>query len=278
MSDYDFPWSKWYENRYVLKTKWFTDIRQDGIYRSLLGHYLESGPLPIDDDELRGICRNMPKDEWEQWWPKIRDRFFFEKNGRLHNKKADEVRHDQRAGTGKKSKAGKAGAEARWGKKDGEGGAGGGEDKAPAAPAPKPTDDTKPAVDAYNEAAAKYSWPRCDKFTEARAKKLKVRLKDCGGLVGWQAALEKMAASDFLMGRTARDEEHKNWKPDLDFLLKESSFTKLMEGKYDNRGKSGPTGPSGGDVSIGKGSVPTDDERRRVIAEAARSSFMGTRS
>ena len=40
------------------------------------------------------------------------------------------------------------------------------------------------------------------------------------------------------MGRLERGDSHKNWKPDLEWLLKSSNFLKVIEGKYDGSGKS----------------------------------------
>ena len=76
------------------------------------------------------------------------------------------------------------------------------------------------------------------KLTDARKKHLAARLRDCGGLEGWSAALAKVEGSGFLLGRSGG-----NWKADFDFLLGETKFTKVMEGAYDdnpgNRDKGG---------------------------------------
>lgn len=60
---------------------------------------------------------------------------------------------------------------------------------------------------------------------------LKARLKDCGGIEGWQKALEMVAKSPFLMGKNGQ-----GWRADFDFLMKKGKFLKIMEGGYgDNR-------------------------------------------
>ena len=105
---------------------------------------------------------------------------------------------------------------------------------------PKPDDDYKTAIEAYNGFAAQHEWVTCQKITDARKGRMKARLKDAGGLDGWGLALEKSTNSEFLMGGTGS-----GFRLSLDFLLQESSFTKLMEGFYDTRRNNGsnPTPP-----------------------------------
>jgi len=91
--------------------------------------------------------------------------------------------------------------------------------------------DLSQAVSRYNDAAAKAGWPQVQKLTPNRSKQLRSRLKDCGGMDGWETALRKAFASDFCRGRTP-----KPWAGfGFDWLVKASNFTKLMEGNYDNR-------------------------------------------
>ncbi len=66
------------------------------------------------------------------------------------------------------------------------------------------------------------------KLTSKRRASLNARLEDCGGLDGWRSALAKIRGSPFMLGKNDR-----GWKVDFDFLVSESGFTKLMEGKYD---------------------------------------------
>lgn len=85
------------------------------------------------------------------------------------------------------------------------------------------------AVRLFNLLAVELGLPVVQKITEARRAKLSARLRDCGGIEGWKTALEKISQSEFLRGGNDN-----GWRVDFDFLIKESSFTKLMEGKYDN--------------------------------------------
>lgn len=85
------------------------------------------------------------------------------------------------------------------------------------------------ALDAYNAMAAKTGLAKAQRLTDTRRKQLAHRLQECGGLTGWQMAMDQVAASDFLTGKV------KAWRADLDFILQASSFTKIMEGSYANK-------------------------------------------
>lgn len=87
------------------------------------------------------------------------------------------------------------------------------------------------AVEIYNKYSKQNSWSVCEKFTKTRQAKMRARLKDAGGLEGWVDALDRVKKSPFLMGQT-----NESFRMGLDFILQESSFVKLMEGKYDGRG------------------------------------------
>jgi hypothetical protein len=86
------------------------------------------------------------------------------------------------------------------------------------------------AVEIYNSACTETGWPKVQKITDTRRKHLLARLKDCGGLEGWRAAIDRARQSDFLCGRT-----NSGWTGSFDFLTNQSNFTKLNEGNYDNR-------------------------------------------
>lgn len=101
------------------------------------------------------------------------------------------------------------------------------------------SNDAAKAVASFNAAAAESGWSQVQKLTASRSKQIRARLADCGGIEGWEVALRKAQDSDFLCGRTA-----KPWTGfGFDWLTKQSNFTKLMEGNYDNR-NSGPDKPT----------------------------------
>lgn len=87
--------------------------------------------------------------------------------------------------------------------------------------------DAELATSLYNAVASTLDLPQVQKLTETRRRKLVQRLKDCGGIEGWQCALDEIGQSPFLTGQNNR-----GWKADFDFLLQEKSFTRLMEGAY----------------------------------------------
>lgn len=89
------------------------------------------------------------------------------------------------------------------------------------------------AIKAFNDLAGELGWPKCAKVNASRKTKIRARLRDCGGLDGWYAALARAKASKFLRGETGRSNGHENWRPDIDFFLTESKFLKLIEGGFD---------------------------------------------
>lgn len=108
------------------------------------------------------------------------------------------------------------------------------------APPNKPNDDVRDAVGIYNQAAARVGWPLAQRITGSRRSACLSRLGECGGLEGWRAAIERAERSGFLRG-----ESDKGWRADLDFFLQSKSFTKLMEGSYDDRAGSTASNGSG---------------------------------
>lgn len=105
------------------------------------------------------------------------------------------------------------------------------------------TDVSTHAFALFQQFSAKAGWPKPQRLSPARKKAILARLKDCGGLDGWEAALEKAAASDFISNST--------WFG-FEWMIKPANFTKLMEGNYDNR-----TSPTGGGNNP-RGSNPHD--------------------
>ncbi len=96
-------------------------------------------------------------------------------------------------------------------------------------------DETAAAIIAYNRIAVECEWPEAVRITAGRLAKLKERLKESGGIEGWHTAMERARGSPFLRGTSGRGKGHEKWVPDLDFFLQQASFTKLIEGKYDDR-------------------------------------------
>lgn len=94
------------------------------------------------------------------------------------------------------------------------------------------------AVDRYHEIAEQFGLPKAVlPLTDKRFRRLRAVLEKYG-IDKWQAALDAVERSDFLRGLNDR-----GWKANLDFLLRPDSFSKLLEGAYDNRVRSSARGP-----------------------------------
>ena len=100
----------------------------------------------------------------------------------------------------------------------------------------------------WQEAAAREGWPEVMFLNSVRRWKLAARLAEAGGLDGWRAALAATARAQFLKQPDGR---FHRWF-DLDWLLDEQKFTRLMEGRYDQRHRSIPaaSGVSGLDAAL----------------------------
>ncbi len=115
-------------------------------------------------------------------------------------------------------------------------------------------DDIDTAIDRWNQMAERQGLSVVRSRSAERRQKTRHRLKECGGLGGWEVALAKVAASDFLCGRRG------SWRATFDAMTTKGKFTRLMEGAYDNQ-------PGGG----GDGGQPVDDrtrQRRAGLADA----------
>lgn len=93
--------------------------------------------------------------------------------------------------------------------------------------------DKKERVD-YQRVAAMYndtcvSYPRLKTLSDARKKAIKARLKTYT-YEDLQTVFTKAEASDFLKGKNDR-----NWSATFDWLMKDTSIAKVLDGNYDNK-------------------------------------------
>ena len=239
-------------------------IAEDGAYNRLLRLMWMTPGCSLPDDDAWILRRMRCADDAErQLVLDVISEFFIRKDGRVSNARLtrefekSEQAHKKRVAAG--SKGGKTKALKSNDKSSGNAKA------KPKQPEPEPepykedttvslselhsaTDKTQQAVDAYNSQAEITGWPKVQKITAKRRAAIRARLKDVGGLDGWRMALEKAAASPMLCGANSR-----GWIANFDFLTNQSSFTKLMEGNYDQRKSTDSLGgkqSSNGDATL----------------------------
>lgn len=98
--------------------------------------------------------------------------------------------------------------------------------------------DIQSALDLWNETAAICGWPLVRGLTSDRERKLRKILR--AGIEEWKEALAKAQLSDFLCGRTEKNDKHSGWRLTFDTFVRESFFVKVIEGNYDNREQAAP--------------------------------------
>lgn len=87
--------------------------------------------------------------------------------------------------------------------------------------------DIKSVFEAWN---ALGTVPKCLLISDARRRKLEIRLREPFFSANWQAALAKIKVSSFCQGAGST-----GWKASFDWFLQPDSAAKTMEGKYDER-------------------------------------------
>lgn len=85
------------------------------------------------------------------------------------------------------------------------------------------------AVEAWNSIATELDFPRV-RLDAERKRTLTARLRECGGISGWDYLLGKIRESPFLRGETERFRG-----VTFDWATKRGNFKKIMEGNYDER-------------------------------------------
>jgi hypothetical protein len=98
----------------------------------------------------------------------------------------------------------------------------------------------------WQEAAARQGWPEVMFLNSVRRWKLAQRLAEAGGLGGWREALAAASNAGFLKGPDGR---FHRWF-DLDWLIDEQKFTRLLEGRYAQRRNPGADGGGGLDAAL----------------------------
>lgn len=99
----------------------------------------------------------------------------------------------------------------------------------PLALVPPPPPEKNFLTSAWNEHCTNFSKVR-EPVSSARLKKIKSRLAENPETGDWLKALKKINASSFCTGHNDR-----GWKASFDWLLKNDTLEKVLEGKYDDR-------------------------------------------
>lgn len=84
-------------------------------------------------------------------------------------------------------------------------------------------------LEGWNELAKAQGLSPIRKLTEQRRRKVLAQAKRFS-VPDWQAVFARISQSPFLKG-----ENNRGWRCDFDFILSESNFVKILEGKYDRQ-------------------------------------------
>lgn len=101
------------------------------------------------------------------------------------------------------------------------------EETAAEPPAPRPSIPYEAIKAFYNETCL--SFPRCTAMSESRKKAIKARFNSGYTLEDFKKVFIKAEGSSFLKGRNER-----NWTASFDWLIRDSSMAKVLDGNYDD--------------------------------------------
>lgn len=223
------------------KTRHLTRLERS-VYRDMLDLYYDS-EMPLSADK-EVICRKIVARGADERAAvaQVLDEFFLLGDDGWHNSRCDEEIAAYRAKIDQAKRAAAASLQARQRANNGRSTDvqrivepttnhepitnSGGESSA-REPRGKP-DEVAEAFDAWNALAAETGLSKAQRLTPQRRAAIGKRLSECGGLQGWETALAKIRGSPFCNGANSN-----GWRADLDFILQPSSFTRLMEGRYD---------------------------------------------
>ena len=242
-------WFPWYPSLYKADTLDLS-LEEDGAYRRLIDHYMETRlPLPNSDNALARII-GISINDFHAIAQQVRSKLTA-KGELLHIKRCDIELDRQDNLSRKRSNVAKEAHEKRRQNNDlfaiaeqkHSNSTDTRQDKTRQDKESKTlviSNDEQNAFDLWNILAGEIGLAKVQKISKPRLSKIKARLKDAGGIEGWKAALEIVRGSSFLSGKKT------DWKADIDFLLTESKFTKIMEGSYNDNGNSNSQTNSGG--------------------------------
>lgn len=251
----------WFTDAYLADTTHLKTIEHGAYDLLLLSMWRAGGSLPNEEPLLQRITKLTPS-EWKKVWPVV-SKFFTTEGGRITQKKLSSTYANVSARVEKNRANGRLGGRPAKSLANNDTHKPNGSvsvsqtqtEKEPNGTLTKTvsesktnldrqgaSDDARPptkadlkqAVETYNAIAQRSGWTQVKTLNATREAKLRKRLSECGGVEGWREQMERAGKSDYLLGLVKRSAGYENWMPDFDFYLQASSFTKLIEGKYDN--------------------------------------------
>jgi uncharacterized protein YdaU (DUF1376 family) len=251
-------WMPLYVADYLADTMRLT-CEQHGAYLLLIMDYWRNGPPPDDDVVLAQITR-CTSDQWARIKPVILNHFDIVDGALRHGRIEKELVSAKEKALAAGAKA-KAAADARWsasrnalsmpdavlvGKHD-------------ECPSPSPSPNTKTSSSSagadlpcpFDEIVSLYHEcmplnPRCKALSEARKASIRGRWKECShgigtlfgystkdqGIEKWREFFTVCNESEFLTGKTQGVGGRKPFIADLEWLMKQANFLKVIENKY----------------------------------------------
>lgn len=240
------PAFQFYVKEWMSSTKGMPlDVK--GAYMDLLAWAWDNGPVP-DDAMWRRTFWGVTPSVSLRIWSMLRTKWVPTDHGGLVNPRLEQQRASLQDFITQQSERGKAGAEARWGKRrhdDGNGGSnGGGMPQALLADgsavfglqsASAEGEEHVPADalrDAWNDLTTP-PLPRCLELSDGRRRKASARLSE-RSLSEWQVIIRRIERSSFCRGLTGG-----TWVASFDWLLRPDTAAKVLEGQYDDRPAAG---------------------------------------
>ncbi len=251
-------WQDWRSNRTVQRMTYI----ERGLYRELLDECWVEGSIPADIESLADIC-GCPVDVMANAW-QVLGKCFRLLEGRYHNEKLDSLRTERDAVRVKRKDAGRLGG-IRKALNQNESVANARqvlevasvchieekrrEEKSKSSPpdlSPAKADNvpTQAVADAYNAICGDL-FPQVLKITDKRRKAIRARWladiknpderKRTNSLDYWQRYFGHCRNGVEFFNKAASGEhkgEHAGWRPNFDFLMTESTWLGVKEGKY----------------------------------------------
>lgn len=224
-------------------------LEQRGAYITLLSKCWIEGSLPMEQTKLKAMC-NHPSN-WDSIWEGLTPCFVENGQGRLINSRLEKERKKQKewrtksrrggiiSGKVRREKASKGGSSMVQTKKEPKGNSSSSvfslqsstsSSKEKRKEKSSTANAVQGIVNLYNKHCP--SLPKVQRISQTRKQKVRARLREFPEDEPWVELFKRVEASDFLTGRNGE------WTScGFDWLLKEANIIKVLEGNYDNKGR-----------------------------------------